>query len=59
MLQTTMAVRRCPRCDAALSGRRIRHLRCVLTRMRFVLGGVLLALAIIAAGTVFALNNIH
>jgi hypothetical protein len=31
----------------------------VLTRMRFVLGGALLALAVIAAGTVFALNNIH
>lgn len=53
-----MATRRCPRCDAALTGRVSIHPRCVLARMRLVLGGTLLVLLVIAGGVTFALHGL-
>ncbi|HEX6796306.1 MAG TPA: hypothetical protein VF116_01180 [Ktedonobacterales bacterium] len=54
-----MATRRCPRCDAALTGRAAIHPRCVLARLRFVLGGTLLALLVIASGAIVAIHTLQ
>lgn len=53
-----MAAQRCPRCDAALTGRSAIHLPCVLARARYVLGGILLALAVIIAGVAIVLHTL-